>query len=222
MTDSVDIKMQPTSDKGVTAFISQVIPEAKVDSFMEWQNGVTSATSKFAGYRGTDLYPPLSGVHDDWVTAVHFDSNADLDVWLKSDERDKWKKSFTEEFGTYDMRKIVGGLGFWFDEITQGKKPPGWKLVLTVVMALSPTVMAISYLIMPYVSSWPTPCKIVFGNFISCILLQYIIMPRVSKAVAWWQNPKEGDSTKTDILGTVMVLSILTAITVAVYFIAPK
>ena len=61
-----------------SAVVVQRVPAASVDWFMEWQRGVTGAAEGFAGYRGTDVYPPADGERDEWVVVIHFDDEKSL------------------------------------------------------------------------------------------------------------------------------------------------
>jgi uncharacterized protein len=195
---------------GSTAIIAQRIAAERVDDFLKWQAGISETTSGFPGYVGTDLYPAVQGVQDDWVTIVHFESNDQLDVWLKSDARAEWSKRFHEEFGDFDLRRVAGSLGFWFS--SQG--PADWKMVLTVILGLTPAVVLVSAYVMPFISAWPMAARVLVGNTITVSLLQWMIMPLLAKWLAWWHYPKrDGSEHATAFKGAVLALSLLSLMT---------
>lgn len=65
-----------------TAVVVQKVPAAGVKWFMEWQGGITSAAETYAGYRGTEVYPPSDGGEGEWVAVVSFETQEFLRAWL--------------------------------------------------------------------------------------------------------------------------------------------
>jgi antibiotic biosynthesis monooxygenase (ABM) superfamily enzyme len=182
----------------------QKIAEEKRGRFLDWQNTITQATAKFAGYDRTELYPPAPGVQDDWVTVVHFRSNEELEAWLNSDVRAELNRRFYEEFGDFDLRKVASGLGFWF----QLSDVPPWKMVLTVVAGLYPTLLVMQVLVAPFLKGHPFVVQLLLGSFISVSCLQWIVMPPLRKLLGWWHHPSQPNRA-LDITGAVLVLGFL-------------
>jgi len=58
--------------------------------------------------------------------------------------------------------------------------PPAWKQALTVLLALYPTVMALSY-VNPLMSNFSLPLQMLSGNILSIALLTWLVMPWVTQ-----------------------------------------
>lgn len=194
----------------VTAIVTQRIDPEKTDDFLKWQKEISHATSTYEGYDHTDLFPPVPGIQEEWVTVIHFKSNAHLDHWLHSETRAAFKKQFEEQFGYFELRKVATGLGFWFQGA--GAKAAPWKMVLTVVLALYPSVMLLNVVMFPHLTFLPLPARLLVGNLCTVSMLQWLIMPHLTKSLGWWYQPVPSKKLRTDLLGLGLVAFILTGI----------
>ncbi len=193
-----------------SAVVIQRVPSAAVDWFLEWQQGVTTAAESFAGYNGTDVYPPTANEGDEWVAAVHFADDASLQRWLASAERALWVEKLRARLGEFDLQTLPGGFGFWFigqTRKTQGM-PPGWKMVLAVLMGLYPIVMLLSFDI-PYTSPLGRPVAVLLDCLISVPLLQWFIMPLVTRVLGPWLRTSARQSLAITLGGTGLIVLFL-------------
>ena len=71
------------------------------------------AESKFAGFRGTELFRPVQGVQEEWTALYRYDNADDLDAWLMSDERRELLAE-GEKFSDFQSRTIDNSFGSWF------------------------------------------------------------------------------------------------------------
>jgi antibiotic biosynthesis monooxygenase (ABM) superfamily enzyme len=70
-----------------SAVIVQRIAPDDAAWFLDWQRGIDDAARQFAGYRGSDVYPPSDGQGDEYVVVIHFDNETSLRQWLGSPVR---------------------------------------------------------------------------------------------------------------------------------------
>ncbi len=101
------------ADPLVTVVVSHRVSPEHVDDFLDWQDRLRVAESKFAGFRGTELFRPVEGVQDEWTALYRYDNAADLDRWLVSDER-KTLLAEGEKFADFHSRTIDNSFGSWF------------------------------------------------------------------------------------------------------------
>jgi antibiotic biosynthesis monooxygenase (ABM) superfamily enzyme len=173
-----------------SAAIVQQVPPAAVDRFMDWQRGVTTAAEGFTGYQGTEVYPPASGQPDAWVTVIHFDDEAALEQWLGSPLRAQWVDKLHAQVGKFELRKLSGGFGLWFAGLPKGagELPPSWKMALTVLCGLYPTVMLLTIFVGPYTSPLGLAVSMLIGNALSVSILQWCVMPTLMAVLGPWLN----------------------------------
>ena len=157
---------------------------------MDWQRGVTAAAEGFAGYRATDIYPPAGGPDDQWVIALHFDDEKSLQQWLGSPVRAQWVEKLRAKASDFEVKMLPGGFGAWFTGLQRESQaaPPGWKMVVTVVLALFPTVVLINLIAGPYLSKLGFAFSMLIGNFLSVSILQWGVTPRLTRVLRPWLN----------------------------------
>src|SRR4051794_31228990 len=131
----------------VNAVISLRVQPGQESAFLHWQQRIAAVESQFPGFVGYKLEPPVPGVQDDWVTVLRFNSDAELDTWLGSQERLRLMDEAAAFSVDTHMRKVRGGFDAWF---TSGSRagmpaPPAWKQNMIVQLMLYPTVFLFGY-----------------------------------------------------------------------------
>ena len=190
-----------------SAVVVQRVPPAAVDWVLEWQKGVTATAESFAGYNGTDVYPPGPDQGDEWVAAIHFADENSLQGWLNSAERTQWIEKLRSRLGEFDLQTLLGGFGFWFVRQNRSGRnlPPGWKMVLAVLIGLYPIVMLLSFDI-PYTAPLGRPLAVLLDCLVSVPLLQYIVMPMVTSLLGPWLRANGRQSLGLTLGGTGLIL----------------
>jgi len=173
-----------------TAVVVQTVPPEQTHEFLEWQRGITGDASLHPGYKYTEIYQPAPTTKAEWVTVVHFESNALLEAWINSPVRQKWVDDFKKRFGDFTLKR-VGGFDAWFSDLADtDQKIPDWKMVLTVVAALYPTVMVLTYwLLTPFLKPLPFAAQMLIGNIASVAFLQWVAMPLLTRRLSFWLRP---------------------------------
>lgn len=193
------MEVQPTR---ASAVIVQHVPVAATERFLAWQNGVTQVAEQVAGYRGTDLYPPVPDQRDEWVAVIHFDSPQALQGWLDSPVRAEWIHKLPREIGDFRVKSLPGGFGPWFSGLLDGAKPPGWKMALTVLFGLYPTVMLLAFLVGPPTKPLGLAFAMLVSNALSVPLLQWVVMPILNRLLGPWLGARPGIDRTLTLLGT--------------------
>ena len=181
---------------------------------MDWQRGATAAAEQFPGYRATDIYPPDANQYE-WVIVLHFTDEKSLQNWLASPVRNEWVMKLQAKASTFKLQMLPGGFGAWFvGQQNNGKAgPAGWKMVLTVVLGLFPTVMLLSILVGPYTAGMGFAVSMLIGNFMSVSILQWGVMPVLTKILAPWLNA-DAKQVGVSIGGTAIVLAVMALLAV--------
>lgn len=180
---------------------------------MDWQRGVTAAAEGFAGYRGTDVYPPADPRDDQWVIALHFDDEKLLQQWLGSPVRAQWVEKLRAKASHFEVKMLPGGFGAWFTGIQSGSQAPAdWKMVVTVVLALFPTLVFINFIAGSYLSHLGFAFSMLIGNFISGCILQWGVMPVLTRMLAPWLNADMTRQRAFSLGGLAAILLVLVAL----------
>jgi uncharacterized protein len=195
-----------------TSVVVHRVPPAAQERFLELQRGITLAVERFSGYRRTDIYPPASADSNEWVVVVQFDNRTSLERWLQSPERAEWIGILQRDLGEFRLKTLSAGFGQWFANSGEDSKlPASWKMALTVWLGLYPTVMTLTLLVAPYTRSLGVAISILIGNALSVSILQWAVMPMLTKSFRHWLKSPKSAGIVVQLRGAAIVLSLLCA-----------
>ena len=128
------------------------------------------------GFLRADLFEPVEGVQEDTVVVLAFDTRANLDRWLASDERRRileQMEQYTEGDRTVN---VVGGFAGWFDSMG-GAQVKKWKSTVAVLLALIPTSLAFTAIRLALFPDLHPALATVLGNIVGIVVLTWLLMP---------------------------------------------
>jgi antibiotic biosynthesis monooxygenase (ABM) superfamily enzyme len=207
--------------KRASSVIVQRIDPQSVEVFMEWQRGITAAAAEFPGYQTTEIYPP-AGPQQEWVVILHFDDQQNLQGWLSSPKRAEWiARKLPREVSDFRVKMLPSGFGPWFAGLTADGEPlPHWKMILTVLFGLYPTVMLLALFLMPYVSRLGLAVAMLISNAVSVCFLEFVGTPLTRYLLRPWLRASWKEGRMVSVVGLIFILTSLTAITVLFSFIS--
>ncbi|MBU3706739.1 MAG: antibiotic biosynthesis monooxygenase [Mycobacterium sp.] len=195
------------SDPLVTVMVTNRVAADQEQAFLAWRASMAEAESRYPGFRGSEVFRPITGLQDEWTTVYRFDTAEHLDAWMTSPER---RKLLSEGgFGDFTLRTIDQSFGNWFAFEGTGSRPPSdFKSSIAVWLGLYPTVVLLTMLgaglHMPF---W---LGMLVGNLVSSLVMSYLIMPHyVNRILRWWLAPSpSAPQPATDIKGLLLVVAI--------------
>jgi antibiotic biosynthesis monooxygenase (ABM) superfamily enzyme len=207
-TDTTPLRLE-VHGTGAAALIIRRIPTDKAERFVELQNGIVAAAKGFPGYRKVDLFPPTDREHVEWVVVIHFDDHATLQKWLESPLRAEWLAKFDREFGKPRLKEVSGGFNAWFTgQVPDDGLPPSWKIALSVLLPLYPTVVLLS-LVLPAPAQVGLALSILVSNICSTCILQWAVSPALNRVLAPWLRANDPDSRRFTLAGLVLIVATL-------------
>lgn len=210
----------PERTAETTAVIMTKVAPDLEKSFLDWQQRLDAAQSKFPGYLGCELQPPVSGFQDHFVTMLKFDSADHLNAWLTSPERQSLLKESHKFVEKSVIRQARSGFGNWFAFGAQREgMPPAWKNNYIVLLGLYPIVMLEIFFLNPFLGWMPISISNFIGNIISVGVLGWPVIWLLSKWFAWWLVPSETRNVGRDVAGAVLVLILIAIMGLLFYFI---
>jgi uncharacterized protein len=198
-----------------SSVIVQRIDPGAAEVFMEWQRGITTAAAEFLGYQATEVYSP-AGQQEEWVVILHFDDAGSLQSWLDSPTRADWLAKRPSEIGDYRLRTLPTGFGAWFAGLTDatgGALPPSWKIALSVLLALYPTVMVLAILGVAPADRLGLSVAMLISNILSVAILQWVVTPALKVVLAPWLRAHGRDGRRVTLVGLVLILATLGVMT---------
>ncbi len=196
----------------VSTVVVQRVPADRVQRFLECQRGLTQAAEGFPGYQGTELYPPADDRHQEWVAVIHFNDQESLQRWIDSPVRAEWIKKLRDEIGDFQLKTLPSGFGAWFAGLEtgpEGEPPPSWKIAMTVLLGLYPTVMVLALLVGRYLSPLGMAVSMLIGNTLSVALTQWVVIPPLMNALGPWLRANAPDKRVLSFGGLVLIWLLL-------------
>jgi len=215
LAEKSSIEVEVKEGEGGSGVVEVIITQVKAGkeaAYREWETRIQQAQSKFPGYRGSYVQPPVSGELG-WTTLMRFDTAKQLDTWLKSAERAALVKEAESLVDYAHLQRMGTSFPGWFPtDPRTGKGPPNWKAGMLVLLGLFPIVMLETrFLKLPVNPS----LGMFIGNSISVAMTTYLTMPLFIKVLHWWLFPKsEASKIAINLAGTAVIF-LLYAISVA-------
>jgi antibiotic biosynthesis monooxygenase (ABM) superfamily enzyme len=199
-----------------SAVVVQRVPPAAADWFMEWQRGISAAAETFAGYQATDVFPATEGHGDEWVAVIHFADDKSLQQWLGSEQRAQWVEKLRGKLGDFTLKTLPGGFGPWFAGLGRrpDDAPPSWKMGLTVLFGLYPTVMLLTIFVGPLTRDLGVAVSMLIGNALSVSILQWGLMPLLTSLLGRWLKANGKQNRALSIGGACLLLFLLVGLAV--------
>lgn len=205
-----------------TEVITTHVPPDLRPRYAQLREEMDATAAQAPGFVSVDTFPP-SGVEDTWVTAITFDSQASLDAWNSSKPRTELVAKL-HELVPDEVRTVPTGFGQWFSvNAVAMVQTPAWKQAMTVLAVLAPMVAILNITIGDAVGQgWtiegtpiykglglPFPIVVFIGNAIGTALLTWVLMPIVTRLLAWWLDP--GATRRKTLLGAILLLVVYAA-----------
>lgn len=210
---------QPTEQDVVTAVVSHDVLPGKEADFVRWQDRMTKAQEKVPGFMGGELFKPVKGVQEHWVSVFRYDTSDHFEQWFESDARKNLLAEGSPYVRSFDVHRIKSPFSGWF-RFGDGPEAaiPSWKQAMAVLLGLYPTVMILDLTAgrLFKAAHLPGYFALFISNMLSVILLTWVVMPLVNKALTFWLLPSGADPARTNVIGTAVVI-LCYAVSVAIF-----
>jgi uncharacterized protein len=196
-----------------SAVISTRVKPGQEAAYRTWERRIAAAQSKAAGFQGYRIEPPVPGVQESWVAIVRFDSDASLEAWMKSPERQTLLAEGERLSDEVRARIVRTGFDQWFSSGARpgDAAPPAWKQNMLVLLQLYPVVFLFGLLVQgPLLTGMlhmPFWLSLFIGNVASVLILSRLA-PWTSARFQWWLRPAGAEVQRIDRRGAAIVLAL--------------
>jgi antibiotic biosynthesis monooxygenase (ABM) superfamily enzyme len=197
--------------------VSSRVSDGMEADFHAAHGRLTNAASAFAGYQGTAIFP--RGTSGEWMSLIRFRTEPQLSAWLHSPQRAEVlppvRSSLTQDFSVFAKTTPLGTTVRSVNGKTE--MTPSWKTAMLLLMVLYPLAMLQSKFVSPVIGRLGTEpwLSVWLGQIISVVLMQWWLMPTVSKWCRRWLDPVDGAGFRVSLRGaTVAVVVYVVSLTV--------
>ena len=148
---------------------------------------------------------------------IHFEDEATLAHWTESTVRAHWLAKLPAVFSNFRQRSLAAGFAQWFTDghdNSQSSPIPDWKMALTVLLGLYPTVMLLSIWASPHFSALGLAVSMLIGNALSVSILQWAVMPGLQRLLEPWLAPRSRLTRNRSLAWTAFVMILLALLVV--------
>lgn len=183
-----DLTVEPGQEGPVTVSISRRVIAGHEAEYEDWLHGITAAAADFPGHMGVNILRPSGSTDGRYVLIYRFDSWAHCQAWERSETRQTWVAQLDGiVVGEAETRRVTG-LEAWFDlpEVPAAKHAPQWKMAVVLIVVVFVIVFPLQLTILPLTTDWPHWSRTLLIAVIQVLLMTYLVMPRVTRALRGW------------------------------------
>ena len=189
--------MEHTLSNGITTIVRRRVRPGQQAGYEAWLAALLVDAKQFAGYLGTEVQKPVAPDRN-YVSVFRFATLADLDAFECSEVlRSHIAKvvPFVEADATSER---MSGLEVWFNAPagTVAPQPVRWKMALLLTALVFALVEVLSAVLRIAAPDLPPRLALLTIVTAQVCLLTYVIMPPVTRWLAFWLFPNPARQNK--------------------------
>ncbi len=184
--------MRTDSPSPVTTIFAREVRAGFEAQYEEWLAGISRTSSRFTGNQGTTILRPSEG-RDEYIAITQFDSAENLELWLRSTERESWLAKLQSIDVCREEVLSLAGMERWFTLPDRGatrRLPPRYKTATLVFLGLYPLVLLLDLVLSPVLVGLPGPLQVLVSLVISVALMVWIVLPWLTRLFSGWLHPR--------------------------------
>jgi len=183
--------MKTDSPSPVTTIFAREVRAGFEVQYEEWLAGISRTSLRFTGNQGTTILRPAEG-RDEYIAITHFDSAENLELWLRSTERESWLEKLQSIGICREEVMSLAGMERWFTLRARGatRLPPRYKTATLILLGLYPLALLLDLVLSPVLSGLPGPLSVLVSLVVSVALMVWIVLPWLTRLFSGWLHPR--------------------------------
>lgn len=186
------------STEPVTVVVTRRVKAGLEKGYERWLDRLLEDVKSLPGYLGTTVQRPL-GTGREYTSVFRFDSVEHLRAFEESDLRRRALAEVGEYVEADAVWNRLTGLEFWFTPPagTVVPQPSRFRMALVMIGVVYGLVFTIGSLVAMVLSTAPMPLRLLVTITIEVFLMTYVLMPRLTKALAKFIYPQAKGRSET-------------------------
>ncbi|MBT3269618.1 hypothetical protein HN371_20905 [Candidatus Poribacteria bacterium] len=174
----------------VTIVVAHTVKPGREADFQQWRHKIAIETERSDGYQGYIAFPPSTAEPGAFNIAFRYASLKQLNTFWNSDGYQRLRGELDDLVSEPSRFQQQTGIEHWFVQPGAGGQPPKYKMVVVVFLVLFPLVSFIPPALQPLLGHL-LPDWAVFPvvNLLVILIMTYIAMPLVTRALGRWLKP---------------------------------
>jgi antibiotic biosynthesis monooxygenase (ABM) superfamily enzyme len=181
----------------VTVLVTRRVRRGRAPEFERLVAGMQAAAASFPGHMGGFLIPPEPAEQGCWRVLFAFDTDAHLQDWTRSPERQGWIRRIADVTHGDAAMRVLSGLETWFALPAARTRlpPPRWKMASVTWMGIFPLVLLISHTIAPLLAGWIHPLLVTMvSTALITVAMTWVVMPALVPLFGNWLYPASAET----------------------------
>jgi uncharacterized protein len=174
------------SPEPVTVTVARVVRPHRRQAFERWAVDTLALAATYPGNLGGTLLEPGPG-SSEYHLVYRFRDDASLAAWERSDQRREALERMREMVDEERYARVAGLDSFFTRPAAPG---PRWRSTVLTIAAVFAITSTLQLLVMPLVSGWPWPFRLLLSACIVVVLLGFVVMPALTRLFARWLRPQ--------------------------------
>lgn len=183
-----------TLTEPVTVVVTRRVKPDRRRDYEHWLRRFVADAATLPGHLGTQVTPPPEDAADpEYVSVFRFDSVEHLREFERSDLRGRYLDEVADMVRADAVWDTQTGLEFWFAPPpgTVVAQPSRFRMALLLIVLVYTLVLGIGGLAAAVFAGIPSQLRLFLVVAIEVLLLTYVIMPPLTRALARWLYPRK-------------------------------
>lgn len=180
----------------VTVVVTRRVKAGREADYEKWLSRLIDEARLMPGYMGTNIQRPSPSGPREYTSVFRFDSVDSLQGFEQSELRARYLQEAAAYVEADAVWKKLTGLEFWFAPPpgTVVPQPSRWRMALVMIAVVYGLVVSIGQLVALAAGSLPLQLRLLVTITLEVFLMTYILMPRLTRWLAWWIYPRRAAS----------------------------
>jgi hypothetical protein len=178
--------------ESVTVVVTRRVRRGRESAYEDWLRRLLAEAATLPGYLGASIQrPALGATVPEYTSVFRFDSVAHLRAFEQSDLRQRYLQEVVDYVEADATWQRLTGLEFWFTPPPGAvvPQPSRWRMALLLVVVVYGLVLSIGQVVAAVLGSAPAPARLLVTIVFEVLLMTYVLMPRLTRALARWIYP---------------------------------
>jgi antibiotic biosynthesis monooxygenase (ABM) superfamily enzyme len=193
--------MPDQAAESVTVVVTRRVRRGQEHAYEDWLRRLLAEAASMPGYLGANIQRPAPGATvPEYTSVFRFDSVAHLRAFEQSDLRQRYLQEVVDYVEADATWQRLTGLEFWFTPPPGAvvPQPSRWRMALLLVVVVYGLVLSIGQVVAAVLGSAPAPVRLLVTIVLEVLVMTYVLMPRLTKALARWIYPAPRSVRRAD------------------------
>ena len=184
-------EIEGDTEHPVTIVVTRTVKAGHAEAYEAWLQALLEDARSLKGYLGAEVLRPIGGSRE-YTSVFRFASVADLRAFEASELRRRALEAVAPHVEGDAVWRELTGLELFFEPPagTVVPQPSRWRMAIVLVLVVYLLVLSIGTGVSIVLAEVPGQVRLLVTIALEVLLLTYVVMPRLTRWLAWWIYPR--------------------------------